>query len=445
LFNAATPGCALNGSLTTPQCVYVDPGAIPDGSGHNYFDNRTRYQIGSYAAFGEASYEFSPEFRVTGGLRYTDDNKKAQPFEPGLFLPGSGLRALPLQKASFTELTGRLNAEWSPELGFTDKSLFYASYARGYKGGGFNPPQSAGQNLFPETYDPEFINAFEVGSKNTLMGGQLILNATGFYYDYKGYQVSQIIQRTSVNVNIDAKIWGAELEAVWEPVPGLRFNGQLGLLDTKLGDTDSLDLSNLTQGNPGFVTVKNGGTFSNCIAPTAQVAQLQALINAGVLPAIAMTGVPGRTDLGICQGAFAPGQPLSALVAITPGGGVPANLDNNQLPNSPHYTLALGAQYRFELGNGWAATPRVDFYAQGKSYARIFNAVNDRLRSYTNANLSLIVDNEELGWNVQVYVKNLADKTVVTDQYLTDDTSGLFTNIFLTEPRLYGVSVSKAF
>ncbi|MET0274286.1 MAG: TonB-dependent receptor [Phenylobacterium sp.] len=444
LFNLGS-GCPPNGGLNLPNCQYVDPNPIPDGSGHNYFDNRTRYQIASYATFGEVYYNFTDELRVTGGLRYTQDRKRAQPFQPGLFTPGSGLRPLAIQAVKFEEVTGRLNFEWSPEVSFTDKSLFYASYARGYKGGGFNPPQSAGQELFPKTYEPEFINAFEVGAKNTLADGRLILNLTGFHYDYKGYQVSQIIQRTSVNVNINAKIYGAELESIWEPVTNLRFNAAIGYLHTKLGDNESLDLMNLTQGNPAYTTVKNGDSFSNCIAPTAQVAALQAAINAGFLPAIALTGAPGAPGIGICQGAFATGQPLSALVTVNPLAGIPAQLGGNELPNSPHWTVSLGAQYQWELGGGWTATPRADFYYQAKSYSRIFNAINDRLDSYTNANISLSFDKPDWAMNVQFYVKNVADKTVVTDQYLTDDTSGLFTNIFLTEPRTYGVSVSKAF
>jgi outer membrane receptor protein involved in Fe transport len=42
---------------------------------------------------------------------------------------------------------------------------------------------------------------------------RLQLNATGFHYNYKGYQVSKIINRTSINENIDAKVWGAEFES----------------------------------------------------------------------------------------------------------------------------------------------------------------------------------------------------------------------------------------
>lgn len=444
-FNAATPGCPLTGSLSLPQCQYVDPSPIPDGSGHNYYDNRTRYEIASWAMFGEAYYKLRDDLKLTLGLRYTMDRKQANPFQPGLFLPGSGVLPLPEQTVVFKEPTGRLNLEWTPKLSFTDQSMFYASYARGYKGGGFNPPQSAGQHLFPDTYAPEFIDAIEVGSKNTLLDGRLVLNGTLFHYNYKGYQVSEIIQRTSVNVNINAKIYGAEFEGIWEPVRNLKLNANIGYLHTKLDNTTSLDLINLTQGDPNYAVVKNGSTFSDCIAPVAQLAQLQGLINAGVLPAIAMTGVPGTNSLGVCQGAFAAGGPLSALVTVTPSQGIPAQIGGNDLPNSPHWTVSLGAQYQWDLGGSWTLTPRADFYYQSSSYARIFNAPNDRLDSYTNINLSLILDNPDNGWNVQLFVKNLENKTVVTDQYLTDDTSGLFTNIFLTEPRLYGISVTKNF
>jgi outer membrane receptor protein involved in Fe transport len=252
-------------------------------------------------------------------------------------------------------------------------------------------------------------------------------------------------------VNVDAKIWGAEMEAIWEPVQDLRFNANIGYLHTELADTASLDLINLTQSNPAYQVVKNGSTFSDCIAPVADLARLQALINAGALPAIALTGVPGRADLGVCQGAFATGSALATALApfglqpINPLAGIPAQLGGNDLPNSPHWTVSLGAQYQWELAGGWTLTPRADFYYQAKSYARIFNAINDQLDSYTNTNLSLILQNPDKGWNIQAYVKNLTDETVVTDQYLTDDTSGLFTNIFLTEPRTYGISVTKSF
>jgi len=423
--NAGIPGCFPDGAA--PGCVLVDQGAIPDGSGGNYFASITDYQVESYALFGEASYEFNDELRVTLGLRRTEDHKRAQPYAPNLFIPG-GAGPLAIQRVTFEEYTGRLNLEWTPDLSFTDKSLFYASYARGYKGGGFNPPQTPGQELFPLAYDPEFINAFEIGSKNTLMGGKMVLNLTGFYYDYKGYQVSQIIQRTAVNTNIDAKIWGAELESIWEPVDNLRFNANIGYLKTELADTEALDLMDLTQGDPNYVTLKNGANFSNCIAPTAQVAALQTAINLGLAPATTM--------LGVCSG---------AVPGVTPLAGIPDQLGGNELPNSPELTVSLGAQYRWEFAGGWSATPRIDFYYQASSYARIYNRINDELDAYTNTNISVTFENQDWGVLAQLYVRNVTDEQVITDKYLTDDSSGLYTNIFLSEPRTYGVSVTKSF
>ena len=435
------------------NCVLVDPNPIPDGSGGNYFDSRTQYSIESRAAFGEVNWQLTDDLKLTAGLRYTQDRKRAQPYAPALFVIGNtGVAPLAVQRAEFKEWTGRLNLEWTTALPFTDRTLLYGSYARGYKGGGFNPPQTPGQETFPLTYKPEFIDAFEIGAKNTLFDGRMMLNLTGFYYDYKGYQVSQIIQRTSVNTNIDAQVWGLELESIWEPVDNLRLNANVGYLKTELRDTEALDLMDLTQGDPNWVTLKNGSTFSNCIAPTAQVAQLQALINAGVLPAIAMVGAPGAPGIGVCQGAFfsdgpggLPNGPLSGLVTVNPSEGIKDQLGGNELPNSPSWTVSLGAQYTWELGGGWTATPRADFYYQGESYARIYNRINDRLEAYTNLNLSLVVRQPDWRLSAQLYVRNVTDETVVTDQYLTDDTSGLFTNIFLTEPRTYGISITKDF
>lgn len=118
----------------------------------------------------------------------------------------------------------------------TDQSMFYASYSRGYKGGGANPPGVVpvieGGTLFsspssvthPLTFAPEFVNAYEIGTKNTLLDGAMTLDGDIFYYDYKNYQISSIIDRTAVNQNFNATVKGAEIESTWEPIPGLRRN-----------------------------------------------------------------------------------------------------------------------------------------------------------------------------------------------------------------------------
>ena len=96
--------------------------------------------------------------------------------------------------------------------------MLYAFYSRGYKGGGINPPQPADNTSgVAQTFEPEFVDSYEIGTKNTLAGGALQLNATGFFYNYEGYQISAIVNRTSANFNVDAEIKGLELETVWNP------------------------------------------------------------------------------------------------------------------------------------------------------------------------------------------------------------------------------------
>ena len=73
--------------------------------------------------------------------------------------------------------------------------------------------------LHPLTFKPEFIDAYELGTKNTLLDGAMTINGDIFYYNYKGYQISQIVDRTAINRNFDATVKGAELEATWDRCP----------------------------------------------------------------------------------------------------------------------------------------------------------------------------------------------------------------------------------
>src|SRR3546814_20976122 len=64
------------------------------------------------------------------------------------------------------------------------------------------------------------------------------------------------------------------------------------------------------------------------------------------------------------------------------GNGFYADLGGNELPNAPHYTFNVGAQYSaFLEGGDWVLTFRGDYYRQGKSYARVFNTAYDRLKA----------------------------------------------------------------
>ncbi|MGA1343120.1 MAG: TonB-dependent receptor [Hyphomonas sp.] len=452
-------------------------GGATNGTGGNYFRSLSPYTLDSYAVFGEGYYDLNDDLKLTLGLRYTNDKKEQDIIPTFLFTPigaipgGDPLAPRPTVgatpdlggdgtlNANFAETTGRAGFDWTPDLGFTEDTLVYGFYSRGYKGGGINPPQPAGSNLFPPVFEPEFINSYELGTKNTLAGGALQANVTGFMYDYEGYQITQIVNRTSANFNIDTKIQGLEIETIWNPVSTLIVNANLGLLNTEIQDTWGIDTLDRTNGRSDLVTLKNAATYGNCVVSAQGYAAVLRGIQAGFL-------TPGATQ-GLCLGAFAGleaalapfngGTPIgsvtvtntdgtrSTIAGFTPFDGDAKNLDGNSQPGAPESTFNVGVEYTWEPGSfgNWGLTGRLDYYRQADSFSRVYNTERDVLPSWDNLNVNVSLFNDENGIRIDLFGKNITDEEVITGAYLTDDSSGLFTNIFLTEPRTYGIALTK--
>jgi iron complex outermembrane receptor protein len=304
------------------------------------------------------------------------------------------------------------------------------------------------------TFQPEFVDAFEVGAKNTLMGGALTFNTNAFFYDYKDYQVSQIRDRTAVNENFDAKVWGLEFQTMFAPSRNFQLIGNLGYLDTKIADGEtSIDIMNRTQGNPDYTLVKPWVQLpSNCVLPTA-VLELWA-----VGPLETVSGFPGFCGgvgglLGIFQLANPPLDPATSQpydVANYPelngGAGLLDDLGGNELPNSPHWTANIGAQYGVDFLEDWRVTFRGDAYWQSQSWARVYNSdPYDKLHGWYNVNLSVWFEKPDADLKIELYAKNILDKTPITDAFLNSDDTALTTNVFVLDPRLIGLSIKKGF
>jgi outer membrane receptor protein involved in Fe transport len=475
-------------------CIYIDPNPIHsvDDLGHHYFLSRNPYKLISYAAFGEAYYNLLDNLKVTAGLRFTVDKKEA-PRIPSWVLGSNtiGYPVLAVEEQEWREPTGRLTVDWKPELGFTDETLLYASFSHGYKAGGSNPPPSGivGWGLpgldvgpiingmvdqsavKPKTFDPEFVNAYELGAKNTLLDGRATLNGNVFFYDYKDYQVSQIIDRSAVNYNFDAKIWGVELEATWLPFENLRLGFKGGYENTRVADGErAIDIMERNAGhgpdsNDPWVVVRPFPSFpSNCVLPLYTLVRGDALgfpyptfssghegpcERAYVLdqdPVTALPYVPNPTVSSLID------QPPAGYIGYNPsldvgqnhGEGFFKELGGNALPNAPHFTATITADYTLPLPSDWFMTLHTDLYYQSEAWTRIFNMPGyDKLKAYTNVNLAAIFQNDDAGWKVMAYVKNVMDRDSITGSFLNSDDTGLTTNVFLTEPRLYGLRVTK--
>ncbi len=443
LSNAATAAAEVENLLG--GSVYVDPSATPSGAGHNYYLTRSPYRLTSGAVFGEVYWQATDTLRLTVGARYTDDHKTFFSYPVELLAAGSGFPASQIveQHAEFREPTGRVNVDWRPHLAFTDQTLVYASYARGYKAGGFNPPNIV---QVQPTYAPEFVNAFEIGTKNALFNRSLTLNLTGFYYDYSGYQISQVQGLNEQTTNVNATITGLEFEGQWQATPALSFDANIGLLDARIDGGASIDIFNRTQNDPSLTYLKS--LTSACVAPTADVAALIRYIDAGVVPAAALSNA--CPTAAAPNGAYAssdPAQnPLAALgVTVPTSAGVPVQLKGKDLPNSPHETASVGVQYRLTLAQDWRAVFYGQFYYQGPSYADIYNDPSNRLKGWSNINATLTFEQPRLALKVQLYVKNLLDRTPITGIGVDSESLGLSRSVNYLDPRRFGVAVTKRF
>jgi outer membrane receptor protein involved in Fe transport len=153
-----------------------------------------------------------------------------------------------------------------------------------------------------------------------------------------------------------------------------------------------------------------------------------------------VAGVSGNplAVLGACSGAF-------SGLGVVPSAGIATPLAGKQLPNSPHFTVSLGAEYSWQLSNGWTPSVRADYYVQSSSYARIYNDPGDYLRGWGVVNLGSSVVSKEHGRQFDLFVKNLANTQPIVNSYLLDAATGLAQSSFTIDRRLFGARITKRF
>jgi iron complex outermembrane receptor protein len=483
-FTAATNPPAAGGPL--PPSFLATP----------FFRNNTDdLNIKSWGLFGEAYFEFSDRLKLTAGLRYNNDKKSVSarstlasflaphagttdtvfgsPFvgsfdaDPGT--PGNQI--IQERSVKFNKLTGRAVLDFK----ITDDNLLYASYSRGYKSGGINPPL---QPIFavPESFKPEQVDAFEIGSKNTFGGGALQLNLTAFYYKYKDLQLSKIVARTAVNDNVSADIYGFEAEAIVRPDPDVVVNLGFSYLHSKVSDDKfTSNPRDFGGGRSDAVIIKDITNAANCAVASrtgnvagvnAFVNGVQQVINGGFVPGVqagaglrpttsfpADGGIASTGAFSICSVMEAAAAGAFAAAGLTPanfGGieyfsaGVPVNIKGNQLPQAPNYKFSAGVQYTARMGD-MTLVPRVDMAYTGESYGSIFNGNVNRIKGYAQVNAQIQLNGADDKWYVKGFIQNVFDANSVTGLYITDQSSGNYTNIFTLEPRRYGIAAGVRF
>lgn len=206
-------------------------------------------QTTSKAAYVNATYELTEAVRISGGLRYTSEEKtysrSTSTFSSNALFTADPAFAFNGLNETWEDVSPMASIDWQA----SDNVMLYARASKGFKSGGFNGRANNPGEQAP--YDPEEATSYEAGVKSRLLDGALLANFTLFHNDYKDFQarVSGTVidpgtglpspELTVINAGA-LKTEGAELELVSRPVAGLLLDAQIGLLNASYEDFDDV-------------------------------------------------------------------------------------------------------------------------------------------------------------------------------------------------------------
>ena len=194
------------------------PGAPPlTGDTITHFEQSTE----SWSLFSQVDFDLTEHLTLSGGLRYTDEQKDVDlartVLTPGLL----SLFVFP-PYAPFTESRSESVADGLVNLSYkpNDDLMFYASWAQGTKSGGFADSATL---LDQSEYESEVAQTAEVGVRYQSSDGQLTANATLYSTDVSDYQLVTFTGTQFVIDNTDLEARGVESEILWHPrfAPGI--------------------------------------------------------------------------------------------------------------------------------------------------------------------------------------------------------------------------------
>ena len=199
---------------TVPGQLAVNPTGI-------LYQAHNPYHIKQYAIFGEGTYAFADNWKLTAGARWYKFDSRADEETTG-YLATSG-NATPLLN-TFTSSNTGVNPKVTLSYEHNHDLTVYETIARGFRPGGINqqipnPPCT----LTTETYGPDNIWNYEIGEKAKLLDGRLIVNADVYYIRWS--QVQQTVNQAcgyplTENAGTAAS-YGPELEITAQLLPEL--------------------------------------------------------------------------------------------------------------------------------------------------------------------------------------------------------------------------------
>ncbi|TQV82576.1 TonB-dependent receptor [Exilibacterium tricleocarpae] len=226
----------------------------------------------TWAVFADLNYDLTDTVSVSVGGRFTSDKRastvvreafagSASPFfgNAGAIsvtdevVDADGNQVVPRFSNDRTDedFTPRVSISWQPQ----DALHLYASYSAGFKGGGFDPRGNYAVAEIRDGFEPETVDAFEVGVKTTTLDGRLNANIALFFSDYQDVQIpgSEAIDTDGDGVDDSfagtvtnagkADISGVELELTAFLSDSLQANAAIGYIDAEYDEFEVLGVN----------------------------------------------------------------------------------------------------------------------------------------------------------------------------------------------------------
>lgn len=341
--------------------VYVrnDQRAQADLSGTFEIQDIRQYDTSSWALFGETTFSLTDTFRLIGGLRYTEETRSRDGRLTNTTFLAGGVPGT-VRVTDFVDQSVKVDAvTWraGAEIDVAARSMIFATASRGFKSGGFSATS-------PDPYEPEYVTAYTLGSKNRFFDNRLQLNLEGFYWQYRNQQIA-FLGRDSRGVTTfltqnagKATIYGVSADLVWQPSPADTFSIAGEWLHTNYDDFR-------------YATT---GTFPIGTAITDGC----------------VSGGPGPF----------PGQYIQ-------------NCSNRPLMRAPEFSANARYAHRFELANGGDITAAGTAKYDSSTYLGL-NWVSPwfRMGDYALFDADLTYRAPENRWSLQLYVRNIGNQEV---------------------------------
>ena len=244
----------------------------------------------TWAGYADVSYSITPQFDVSLGGRYTNDQREAAIFKRTyLGLGGSptlgnpNAIGLPANTNMGKGDLNRTDTKFTPKVGvgwkFSPGQNLYATYSAGFKGGMYDPrmdlggnPTSAASLLKREGVKPEEVGSYEVGLKSAFNGGRVQTNVAAFYMDYKNVQIPGSVPTYDAAGNVNgfsgsltnagkAKVMGLEFEAMARVTDAFTLQAMAGYINADYKEW--MVANGLTGAAAGLVNVASSAEFQN--------------------------------------------------------------------------------------------------------------------------------------------------------------------------------------